>query len=64
LIISQAKVVKYDPDLPFENFVDAIWKFTTSNEQLQAGAIKLKTMLIMSDIQMLIAEEINLEDYC
>lgn len=63
LIISQAQVVKYDANLPFENFVDTIWKFTLSNEQLKAGAIKLKTMLIMSDIQMLIAEEIDLEDF-
>lgn len=63
IIISQAKVIHYDPNVPFEDFVTAIWKFTLSNDQLKAGAIKLKTILIMSDIQMLIAEEINLEDF-
>lgn len=63
LLISQAKVVKYDPNEPFEEFVATIWQITTSHEQLKAGAIKLKTLLIMSDIQILIAQEIDLEDF-
>lgn len=63
LIVSQTHEIKYNSALPFDDFVNNIWQFITSNEQLKAGAIKLKISLIMSDIQMLIAEEINLEDF-
>jgi hypothetical protein len=63
LIISQTQLVKYNSDLPFEDLVETIWQFTNTNEQLKAGAIKLKTLLIIPDIHRLIAEEINLEDF-
>ena len=62
-IISQSQQIKYDSDLPFEDLVETIWQFTNTNEQLRAGAIKLKSVLIIPDIHRLIAEEINLEDF-
>ena len=63
LIISQTQAIKYNKDLPFDNLIHDIWKFIIVNEQLKAGAIKLKTSLIMTDIQLLIADELNLEDF-
>ncbi|KAB2866993.1 MAG: hypothetical protein F9K37_13205 [Bacteroidales bacterium] len=63
LIIAQTKTIKYSSDLPFEVLVNDIWQFILSNEQLKAGAIKLKTSLTLADIQVLIAEEINIEDF-
>ncbi len=63
LIVSQTQVVKYNQDLPFSELINAVWQFIVSSEQLKPGVIKLKTTLTMSDIQMLIAEEINLEDF-
>jgi len=43
--------------------LNEIWQFIISNDQLKAGAIKLKTSLTMEDINILIAEEIDLEDF-
>ena len=63
LIVSQTQAIKYNHNLPFDNLINDIWKFIISNEQLKAGAIKLKTSLTMTDIQLLIASEIDLEDF-
>ncbi len=62
-IVSQTKTISYDCDQPFDHLVNDIWRFISSHEQLKAGAVKLKTSLIMSDIQLLIAEEIDLKDF-
>lgn len=62
-IISQMKLLKYDPSMPFDNFVLEIWKIITSTDQLKAGAISLKTTLTMIDIQLLIADELDLADF-
>ncbi|WP_130735634.1 hypothetical protein [Flavobacterium sp. J27] len=63
LIIGEMKLIHYDFDQPFEQFVNTIWELIISNDQLKAGAIKLKTDLPLTDIRLLIAEEINLEDF-
>ena len=63
LIVGQTKAIKYNSDFPFENLVNDVWQFIVSNEQLKAGAIKLKTNLPITDIQIIIAEELNLEDF-
>lgn len=63
LIVSQTKEIKYNSQLPFDNFSNVVWQFILSHDQLKPGAIKLKTSLIFSDIQMLIAEEVNLEEF-
>lgn len=63
LIVSQTHEIKYDRDLPFDSLISDVWHFISSNEQLKAGAIKLKTSLTMTDIQLLIADELNLEDF-
>lgn len=63
LIVSQAKVIKYNNKLPLDSLIQEVWAFIISNEQLKLGAIKLRTSIQMIDIQLLIAEEINLEDF-
>lgn len=63
LIVGETKAIQYDPGQPFEKLIADIWQLIISNEQLKAGAIKLKTLLSQQDIQQLIAEEINLEDF-
>lgn len=63
IIIAQTQSIKYNKDLPFEVLINDIWHFILSSEQLKAGAIKLKTSLTLADIQILIAEEINIEDF-
>jgi hypothetical protein len=63
LLVSQTNTIKYNHNLPFEDFINNIWQFIINNEQLKPGAIKLKTSLIMTDIQLLIADELNLSDF-
>jgi hypothetical protein len=63
LIVSQAKVIKYNKQIPFDNLINDIWQFIISNEQLKPGAVKLRTSITLTDIQLLIAEEVNLEDF-
>jgi len=62
-IVSQTKLIKYDSSLPFDSLINDIWQFIISNDQLKPGAVKLKSNFSMSDIQLLIAEEIILEDF-
>jgi len=62
-IVSQTKIIKYNQDLPFDSLINEVWQFIVSNDQLKAGAIKLKTSLSITDIQLLIADEVNLEDF-
>lgn len=63
LIVSQTQVIKYNKDQLFENLINDIWQFIISNDQLKPGAVKLKTSLTLTDIQQIIVEEINLEDF-
>ncbi len=63
LIVSQIGAIKYNKNHPFEDLINEIWQFISSNDQLKPGAVKLKTSFTITDIQMLIAEEINLEDF-
>lgn len=62
-IISQNNIIKYDSKEPFEDFINDIWNFILAHDQLKPGAVKLKTVLPLNDIRLLIAEEINLEDF-
>lgn len=62
-IVSQTKIIKYNSQLPYETLVSDIWSFIISNDQINAGASKLKTSLSTTDIFILFAEEINIEDF-
>lgn len=62
LIVAQSKAIQYDPDTPFEMFVNNVWQFINSNDQLRPGLIKLRSSLSNDDIRILIAEEIELEE--
>jgi hypothetical protein len=63
LIVSQANVIKFDKKQPLDMLIQEVWQFIVSNEQLKAGAVKLRTTIPMNDITLLIAEEIDLEDF-
>ncbi len=60
LIVGQSGAISYDTSIPFDVFFNQVWSFINANDQLKAGAVKLKTSLPFNDIQLLIAEEIDL----
>lgn len=62
-IVSQAKIIKFNKKESLQYLIDEIWQFIISNDQLRPGAVKLKSTLPIEDIHILIAEEINLEDF-
>ncbi len=62
-ILSQSKAIKYDQKIGFEAFVNLIWHSLLSNDQLKAGGVKLKSNLNISDIYLLIAEEVDINDF-
>ncbi len=62
-LICQNGKVLYHKDVPFEQFVLQIWQLIKTNEQLRPGAAKLKAILPEPDIHVLLAEEINLQDF-
>lgn len=62
-IVAQSGAVVFDAAKPFEMFIDEIWRFVGANDQLKAGAIKLRSSLPSADIPILIADEVNTEDF-
>lgn len=61
--ILQTNVLKYHKEMDFENFVNALWQHMLSDDNLRTGAMRLKSVLSEIDIPMLIASEIDLEDF-
>jgi len=62
-IAVQTKVLKYNKEMDFENFVQQVWQYLLTDDHLKPGAVRLKSMLSEMDITMLIAHEIDLEDF-
>lgn len=63
LIASETGTIQYDSSKPFEKLINDVWQFIITSDQLKAGSIKLKTVLPITDIHILLAQEINLEDF-
>lgn len=59
----QKKGLNYTNEIDFNDFVQRIWWYILSDSDLKIGGVKLKSMLSEMDIIMLIADEINLEDF-
>lgn len=62
-IVSQSKAVRYDSSVSFDSFVQQIWQLIGQHEQLKAGAVQLRSWLSHQDVILLLAEEINPEDF-
>lgn len=63
VIVGQTKAIQFDKKQPLDHLIHNVWNFILSNDQLKAGAVKLRTTIPMTDITLLIAEEIDLEDF-
>ncbi|MCU7614368.1 hypothetical protein N0B16_07950 [Chryseobacterium sp. GMJ5] len=59
----QTGTLQYDHEMSFEDFVKKVWQYILSNPNLISGAIQLKSALSETDIIMLIADEIDLNDF-
>lgn len=62
-LTAQKKGIHYAKEVDFNDFVQKIWRYILSDTDLKIGGIKLKSMLSEMDIIMLIADEIDLEDF-
>jgi hypothetical protein len=62
-IISQGNIIRFLPTSDFEMFLSEVWTSILSSEQLMPGVIKLKTDLSSTDIKLLLASEIDLNDF-
>lgn len=62
-IAVQTEALKYRKEMDFESFVQQVWQYILSDNNLKPGAIRMKSMLSEMDINMLIAHEIDLENF-
>nr|WP_315031985.1 hypothetical protein [uncultured Chryseobacterium sp.] len=62
-LTAQTKALLYTPEVKFEDFVQRIWWYILSDNDLKIGGVKLKSMLSEMDIIMLIADEIEIKDF-
>lgn len=63
VLAAQTKKLTYNKDMDFEDFVKKVWQYILYDDNLKAGAVRLKSVLSEMDINMLIADEIDLEDF-
>ncbi|MBT2621674.1 MULTISPECIES: hypothetical protein [Chryseobacterium] len=62
-LTAQQKGLHYTNEMDFHDFVQKVWWYILSDNDLKIGGVKLKSMLSEMDIIMLIADEIDLEDF-
>ena len=60
-IVYQSKAFKYDDTQNFTSFIDSIWTFCNSHEQLKAVAVQILSQINKSDVLLVLAENIDLE---
>ncbi|WP_294213008.1 hypothetical protein [uncultured Chryseobacterium sp.] len=54
---------KYNNSMEFNDFIQNIWLYMLSHNELKMGTVKLKSMLSEMDILMLMGDEIELSDF-
>ncbi|MDQ0592020.1 hypothetical protein QFZ37_000389 [Chryseobacterium ginsenosidimutans] len=62
-LTAQTGIQKYDKTISFEDYMNIVWHYILSDNNLKVGAIKLKSMLSEMDIIMLIADVIDPEEF-
>ncbi len=61
-IVSQSRAIQYDGH-NFEALVQQVWQLIGQHEQLNAGAVQLRSWLSQQDSILLLAQEINPADF-
>ncbi|MFY1045378.1 hypothetical protein [Chryseobacterium sp. GP-SGM7] len=62
-LTAQTEIQKYNKNIKFEDYVTIVWHYIISDNNLKVGAVKLKSILSEMDILMVIADEIDLEEF-
>lgn len=61
-LIYQSNAFNFDKTQDFTFFLENIWSFCNSHEQLKGITIQILSLISKSDVLILMAEEINLEE--
>ncbi|CAM1341527.1 hypothetical protein [Tenacibaculum amylolyticum] len=61
-IIYQSKQFKYDAKVDFTMFLQSMWKFCTEHEQLRGVTSQVLSMINTTDVLIILAEEIEVEN--
>jgi len=62
-LVAQAKVLKFEPHTDFTAFLENIWLFCNRHEQLKSITIQILSLINKSDVLLIMAEEIDLNDF-
>lgn len=63
VLVLQTKAIEYDQKIDFDDFVKRVWQYILYDDNLKAGAVRLKSVLSEMDITMLLADEIDPENF-
>ncbi len=61
-VIYQTKQFKYDSKTDFTQFIQEVWQFCTMHEQLRGLSAQIQSLLTKTDVLLLLAEEIEIEN--
>ncbi|SHH00289.1 hypothetical protein SAMN05444372_112178 [Flavobacterium micromati] len=61
--VRQSHTIKYTSQTVFQEFINNIWQFCSTNEQLKPFTVKILTIVSQNDAVRIIAEEIYLDEW-
>ncbi len=62
-LVSQSNTLKFNPQTDFTAFLEHIWLISHSHEQLKSITIQILSLINKSDALIIMAEEIDLNDF-
>jgi hypothetical protein len=62
-IIAESETVRYDKTKGFEAFCTVLWNIVSRHEQLRGQIFQLKALLPSDDLRMMLADEVDLNDF-
>ena len=60
-IVYQSKAFQFDSNQDFTYFIESIWNFCNSHDQLKAVVVQILSQINKSDVLLILAENIDLE---
>ncbi|SNR14306.1 hypothetical protein [Tenacibaculum jejuense] len=62
-LVAQTKAFNFDRKTDFTHFLEGIWHFCNTHEQLRSITLQILGLLHKSDVLLVMAEEIDLNDF-